>query len=77
MRKSRSGFTFASCACLVLGIIILLVNTIGLYFIEDFAVLGYLTREFAKNNYVETASDHIQTENEDKLVGKGKIMSVK
>ena len=68
MRKSRSGFTFASCACFVLGIIILLVNIVALYFIEDFAVLSYLTREFAKNNYVETASDHIQTENEDKLV---------
>ena len=68
MSGNRSGFTLASCACFVLGIIILLVNIIALYFIEDFAVLSYLTREFAKNNYVETASDHIQTENDDKLV---------
>lgn len=68
MSRNRSGFTLASCACFVLGIIILLVTICVLYFIEDSAVLSYLTREFAKNNYVETASDHIQTENEDKLV---------
>lgn len=68
MSRNRSGFTLASCACFVLGIFILLVTIVVLYFIEDSAVLSYLTREFAKNNYVETASDHIQTENEDKLV---------
>ncbi len=40
----------------------------GLYFIEEFALSEYLTKEFAKKNYIETSADTIEADKEGKLV---------
>lgn len=64
----RRGFSFSSCFATLFGVILLPITILGLYFIEDFALSDYLTKEFAKNNYIEASADTIDPDKEGKLV---------
>ena len=64
----RRGFSFSSCFATLIGVILLPITILGLYFIEKFALSEYLTKEFAKNNYIESSADVIDKEKEGKLV---------
>lgn len=64
----RRGFSFSSCLATLIGVILLPIAILGLYFTEEFALSEYLTKEFAKNNYIESSADVIDKEKEGKLV---------
>ncbi len=64
----RRGFSFSSCFATLFGIILLPIAIIGLYATEKFALSDYLTKEFAKNNYIEASADTIDPDKEGKLL---------
>ena len=64
----RRGFSFSSCFATLIGVILLPIAILGLYYIEEFALSEYLTKEFAKKNYIETSADTIEADKEGKLV---------
>ena len=64
----RRGFSFSSCFATLFGVILLPITILGLYYIEEFALSEYLTKEFAKKNYIEASADTIEADKEGKLV---------
>ena len=64
----RRGFSFSSCFATLFGVILLPITILGLYYIEKFALSDYLTKEFAKNNYIEASADTVDADKEGKLV---------
>ena len=59
---------FLSCIGIFFGIALIIGSFTFIRINEREAVISYLTREFAKNNYVKIDADHIQAENDKKLV---------
>ncbi len=57
-----------SCCGIIIGVLFIMCSIRNLCLTESSAVINYLIREFTRNNCVETAADHIQTENDKKLV---------
>ncbi len=64
----RRGFSFSSCFATAFGISLLPITILGLYYIEEFALSEYLTKEFAKKNYIETSANTIDSDKEGKLL---------
>ena len=64
----RRGFSFSSCFATVFGVFLLPICIFGLYATENEALRDHLTQEFAKNNYIETLADTIDSGKESKLV---------
>lgn len=67
MSTKKNSAVF-SCCGIIIGVLFIMCSIRYLCSTEQSAVINYLTREFTRNNCVETAADHIQTENDKKLV---------